>query len=66
MEVIIFEVASTMKYEIKGVFDTIDELDVFIKENYGITFLEFQEECPECTREDWYEENEWQVRTFKK
>ena len=64
---LLLESAGTMEWDIIGVFDSIDEIDEWIKKEWGITFEEFKtnmenEENWSPTREEWYDINEIRVR----
>lgn len=63
---LLLERAATMDWEIVGVFESQESIGIWVKDNYGITFEEYQEEYPEATREEWYDENELQVREIPK
>jgi hypothetical protein len=67
---LLLETAGTMEWEIVDVFNSYEEIDEWIAENYGVTFDEFKKEVEEeddsytPTREEWYEEMEIRVRKF--
>ena len=63
----LLEVAGTMEWEIVGVFNTYDEINQWIEDQYCISYDEWLQECNEdgcgdANREDWYEVNEIRVR----
>jgi hypothetical protein len=66
MEKIILQTAGTMEWETVGVFDDIQGLHEWIKENYDITFDEYkngvmEEEGYEPSLDEWYDANEIKV-----
>ena len=71
---LLLERVATMDWEIVGVFESHEAIDVWLEENYSISFEEFLKECDDDdddddwipTREEWYNENELQVREIPK
>ncbi len=66
---LLLETAGTMEWEIVGVFNSEEEIDVWLKENQGISYEEFKKEYEEDededwspTRDEWYNEMEIRVR----
>ena len=64
---LLLETAGTMEWEIVGVFNSEEEIDVWLKENQGISYEEFKKEYEEDedwspTRDEWYDEMEIRVR----
>lgn len=58
---LLLETAGTMEWEVVGIFDSYDEVNQWIEEEYGISYSEWQEEY-NLGMEDWYDENELRVR----
>lgn len=59
---VILETAGVFDWEFEGIFSSIEEMDDYIKKEYGITFLEYLEHHPNSTRQDWYRDNEFNVK----
>ena len=64
---LLLESAGTMEWDIIGVFNSHDEIDVWVKKQWGVSFEDFKKEMEDeedwsPTREDWYDENELRVR----
>jgi hypothetical protein len=67
MKKLLLERAATMTWEIVDLFNNYDEIDEWIKENYGVTFDDFKTEIEEeegytPTKQDWYDEHELNIR----
>jgi hypothetical protein len=67
---LLLEKARAMDYEVVGLFKDHSEITKWISDNYGVSFLEYSEECItennfEPSIEDFYEEMELRVRTIK-
>jgi hypothetical protein len=63
----LLETAGTMEWEIIGIFESEQEIDQWVKENWNLTYEDFKKEMEETedwspSREEWYEENEIRVR----
>lgn len=63
---LILEKARYQHYEPIGTFDSIEDIDKWILDNWGISFDEYKSECMEWgndepTRQDWYDENEIRI-----
>jgi hypothetical protein len=70
MTKLLLERAATMTWEIVDLFNNYDEIDEWIKENYGVTFDEFKTEIEEeedytPTKQDWYDELELNIREIE-
>ncbi len=66
MEKIILQTAGTMEWKTIGIFDNIESVNEWIKDNWNITFEEFKnevltEEGYEPTFEEWLDENELNI-----
>lgn len=67
---LLLETAGTMEWEIVDIFNSYEEIDEWIKENYGTTFDEFKKELEDeegytPTKEQWYIENEIRIKEIK-
>jgi hypothetical protein len=68
MKKLLLERAATMTWEIVDLFNNYDEIDEWIKENYGVTFDEFKTEIEDDytpTKEEWYDELELKIREIE-
>ncbi len=64
---LLLETAGTMEWDIVGIFESEEEIDQWIKENWNVTYEDFKKEMEETedwspSREEWYDENEIRVR----
>ena len=67
---LLLETAGTMDWKIIGIFDSIEEIDNWIEENWESTYENFKKYMEEemedeeyiPSREDWYDELEIRVR----
>ena len=64
---LLLEREGTMEWEIIGLFNSYDEINQWIEEEYDISYDEWIEETinddwKDATREDWYNENGLRVR----
>jgi hypothetical protein len=64
---LLLEIAGTMEWKIVGLFDSYDEINQWIEEEYDISYEQWLQKCNEdgwddANREDWYDENEVRIR----
>lgn len=70
---LLLERAGTMEWEIIGLFDSYDDINQWMEDQWDISYEQWVEEAKEnifalgnsdwdATREDWYDENEVRVR----
>ena len=63
---LLLERAGTMEWEIIGLFDSYDDINQWMEDQWDISYEQWVEEAKEndwdATREDWYDENEVRIR----
>ena len=70
---LLLERAGTIEWEIIGLFDSYDDINQWMEDQWDISYEQWVEEAKEnifelgnsdwdATREDWYDENEVRVR----
>lgn len=66
MSIVVLETAGAFEWEPLYYFDTMEEAIQWVEENYGISYSEYQEECPECDFYEWQGENEIKLTEVNK
>jgi len=67
MKKLLLEIAGTMEWEIVGLFDSYDDINQWMENQWDISYEQWLQEAKDdgwedANREDWYDENEVRIR----